>query len=175
VSPLRPCLQGGCGRLVHQGSRCEVHQLATGWASYSSSWSAFYRSPQWRRLRADQLAREPQCRACGAPATHADHIIPLSRGGSPEGPLQSLCAADHRRKTAQESNRPMGGAKSSGADSRTSRTGDPTRSRNEPKVDRGGGGARKFRVPSRTDSRRALLSRPLPELFFLRNSGRSEK
>jgi 5-methylcytosine-specific restriction endonuclease McrA len=36
----------------------------------------------WRKLRAQVLKRDRHtCRWCGAPATHADHLVPVSKGG----------------------------------------------------------------------------------------------
>ena len=36
----------------------------------------------WQRLRLRVLSEEPLCRSCRAsPATEADHIVPLSKGG----------------------------------------------------------------------------------------------
>jgi 5-methylcytosine-specific restriction enzyme A len=160
MSPLRPCLQAGCSRLVRHGSRCEVHQLATGWASYSPPWRTYYKSPAWRARRAEQLRREPHCRGCGAPASHADHVVPLSQGGSLDGELQSLCGPCHRQKTAEESNRTRPPGKSLSAESRTSSSAARTRSRNGRKVD-GGRGASRERRSHRTAGT-ALRSRLRP-------------
>lgn len=62
---------------------------------------------RWRKRRAAQLKAEPRCQACLAQgfitvATQADHITPIANGGDPDGPLQSLCAPCHDRKTANE-------------------------------------------------------------------------
>jgi hypothetical protein len=63
----------------------------------------WYRTREWARLRADQLAREPWCEFCLAmerrtPATVADHRRP-HRGDArlffDSGNLQSLCATHH--------------------------------------------------------------------------------
>ena len=58
---------------------------------------ALYHSGAWRRTRAAQLAAEPYCRMCGAPARVADHVVPLRYGGTV---LQSLCARCHQVKRA---------------------------------------------------------------------------
>lgn len=60
------------------------------------------KTQRWLRVRKRQLAREPLCRECGAPATDVDHVKPRSRGGAPFDPanLQSLCATHHSHKTA---------------------------------------------------------------------------
>lgn len=57
---------------------------------------------RWRKM---VLARDPLCRhpGCGAPATDADHIVPLARGGTwslQNG--QGLCHPHHSEKTARE-------------------------------------------------------------------------
>ena len=58
------------------------------------------RHTAWRRM---VLAREPECRVCGAPATVADHIVPLRAGGTWELTNgQALCASCHNRKTATQ-------------------------------------------------------------------------
>lgn len=68
-----------------------------------------YDRQQWKRVRANQLEREPTCRMCrqeGAPiprpAHHVDHITPLEKGGAPfdRNNLQSLCHSHHSEKTA---------------------------------------------------------------------------
>lgn len=61
------------------------------------------------RLRKQVLREEPLCRACKAEGrvtatTVADHIVPLSRGGTTERRnYQGLCDDCHKAKTAAES------------------------------------------------------------------------
>ena len=69
----------------------------------------FYRSTAWRKLRAEQLRRQPLCECCLAQGRHTpahivDHIRPVNRGGAPLDleNLQSLCAACHNRKSGAE-------------------------------------------------------------------------
>lgn len=71
--------------------------------------SRVYDTQRWKRVRANQLAREPLCRLCieegqniPRPAHHVDHKTPISAGGAPFDPanLQSLCHAHHSEKTA---------------------------------------------------------------------------
>jgi len=65
--------------------------------------SAFYRSPEWRRLRAVVLQRDPVCatRGCGRPSSHVDHIVPRSRGGADTpGNLRGVCVSCHNRRSA---------------------------------------------------------------------------
>lgn len=67
-------------------------------------WRAWYSTPQWRRIRAAQLAVEPCCRMCAeadppriTPATVCDHVEP-HRGDQASffgGPFQSLCGTCH--------------------------------------------------------------------------------
>jgi 5-methylcytosine-specific restriction endonuclease McrA len=60
----------------------------------------------WHRIRARILRRDRgTCYVCGSPATHVDHIIPASRGGSDDDTnLAAMCVTCHNRKTAQEAN-----------------------------------------------------------------------
>ena len=62
--------------------------------------------PDWRRLRALILRRDPWCRwpgGCGAPSSDVDHIVSRRRGGSDEASnLRGLCHMHHSMKTATE-------------------------------------------------------------------------
>ena len=69
----------------------------------------FYNHRMWRAKSREVLSREPICRECAkygdtVPATHVDHIIPRSQGGSEYGDdnLQALCRRCHMRKTARD-------------------------------------------------------------------------
>ena len=69
----------------------------------------FYRSTAWRKLRAEQLRRQPLCECCLAQGRHTpahivDHIRPVNQGGAPLDleNLQSLCVACHNRKSGTE-------------------------------------------------------------------------
>lgn len=59
---------------------------------------------RWRRIRAVQLAHNPTCAHCDAPAAEVDHVIPRAIGGAMYNPTnhQSLCKRCHQRKTARE-------------------------------------------------------------------------
>ena len=69
-----------------------------------------YSSARWRRVRKNQLAREPLCQRCLSfslitPATVADHVLP--HRGDPQlfwqhDNLQSLCNSCHSFKTNEE-------------------------------------------------------------------------
>lgn len=62
----------------------------------------FYRSPAWRRLRAEALARDNhRCvlPGCGRKAHAVDHILQRSRGGADALPnLRSLCEQHHNQR-----------------------------------------------------------------------------
>jgi 5-methylcytosine-specific restriction protein A len=68
-----------------------------------------YDRQRWRRLRREQLQREPLCRMHREqgevlPAEQVDHIRAMSAGGAFDDPenLQSLCPACHSHKTRSE-------------------------------------------------------------------------
>ena len=66
------------------------------------AWLLEWRLEAYRRWRTMVLARHPLC-TCGAIATEADHIIPLSQGGGWSLENGSgLCKACHSRKTLRE-------------------------------------------------------------------------
>lgn len=99
----KPCAQAGCAALVERG-RCAAHSASRFYDGRESAAKRGYdrRHQKWRRMI---LARDPWCKMCNrAPATEADHIIPISRGGErfalDNG--QALCKPCHSRKTAGE-------------------------------------------------------------------------
>lgn len=61
---------------------------------------------RWRLavLRRDKFRCQLNLPGCQGAATEADHIIPVSRGGSPTAldNGQAVCAACHTRKTREE-------------------------------------------------------------------------
>ena len=87
---LRRCL-GGCGALINAGSYCARCKPRNG------------STRQWRGLREQILARDRwQCRQCGAPAGHVDHITPVDAGGTGHpSNLQALCADCNLGKAAR--------------------------------------------------------------------------
>ena len=110
--PMRPCRAPGCSVLTSEGY-CPAHKREPAPSSGRSDpkpWHRMYKRPEWPRLRAAQLAREPFCRECAAVgireyATEVDHIRP-HRGDlklflDPDN-LQSLCHSCHSRKTMRE-------------------------------------------------------------------------
>ena len=113
--PLRPCKHAGCPALTREGW-CPKHRPKHTRRT-SAEYHSWYGKPIWtKRLRPEQLAREPFCRTCAAKyppsdprhrtrATVVDHVVPF-RGSwelfvDPRN-HQSLCKSCHDRKTAQE-------------------------------------------------------------------------
>lgn len=108
MSPRAPrvCATPGCTAAAHDGNRCADcttrRRAATRKPDTRPSAAARGYDAKWRRTRAEHLRLEPTCRVCGAAATHVDHIDgqgPLGPRGHDHDNLQSLCAADHNRKT----------------------------------------------------------------------------
>ena len=62
------------------------------------------RPAAWWRVRRVVLRSSPRCVVCGAPATEADHIVPVADGGAMLAldNLQALCQRCHAEKTAAE-------------------------------------------------------------------------
>lgn len=115
TAPLRFCPRPGCpNRLPHRQARlCAAHDQAERRRFEESRPSSTARGydRRWQRTRVAHLAREPDCRACGAPATEVDHITRrstlLARGvRNPDAHrfLQSLCHPCHATKTRAETN-----------------------------------------------------------------------
>ena len=83
----KPCKEPGCPELTH-GTRCTAHE-----ARRAPQERAYDRRRPGARARgydrrheewrADVLARDRMCRMClSAPATVADHIVPIRDGGA---------------------------------------------------------------------------------------------
>ncbi len=83
------------------GSRCREHRATH---DRERKGRGIYTTARWRKLRARVLRDEPNCRLCGQPATHVDHIIDWRKGGPTWDVhnLQPLCASCHGRKTRAE-------------------------------------------------------------------------
>lgn len=106
------CAESGCHRTTRE-RRCPEHlvvwereqrerakRMASGPKRKQTGHT--YGRAGWRKIRAAQLKREPQCRACGAKASHVDHITPKRVGGGDESRnLQSLCRSCHSKKTGR--------------------------------------------------------------------------
>lgn len=110
TKPLRTCRYPGCYVLV-PGGYCTQHQpRGDRRGEESGAWRWMYGTDLWRRLRGEQLLREPWCRVCAqrgvrTRATDVDHIRdhkgdPVLFGDAAN--LQSLCHSCHSRKTAAE-------------------------------------------------------------------------
>lgn len=112
----RPCLEPGCRRsAISKRSRCVAHQRAYDRRGRLSTPTSSPLHRQWRRA---VLQRDGLCRDCHRPlldprgeplpTAHADHVIPLSLGGTYS--LQNgagRCASCHSRKTLREQRDPF--------------------------------------------------------------------
>ena len=111
MKPLRPCLHPGCGVLV-SGGYCAAHQPQPKdrRSAEAQAWRWMYGTDVWKRLREDQLLREPFCRECARRgvrryATDVDHIRDHKGDWAlftDPGNLESLCHSCHSRKTARD-------------------------------------------------------------------------
>ena len=100
--PNAPASRCSCGRRATRRGRCEQHQPT--WSTKSAN-AKTMTGAQRARFRAEQLAREPQCRACGSTERlEADHIIPIAEGGARFDAAngQTLCHDCHERKSMRE-------------------------------------------------------------------------
>ena len=97
----RVCSFPGCTALVRaKRPRCPKHPYKQ--EKRPSYRKRGYVAKDWDKIRAAQLAREPRCRSCGAPARVVDHIVAKQKGGTDaSGNLQSLCRSCHSSKTAR--------------------------------------------------------------------------
>lgn len=111
MKPLRPCRHPGCGVLV-PGGYCAAHQppKEDRRSAEAQAWRWMYGTEDWKRLRGDQLLREPFCRECARRglrrrATDVDHIRDHKGDWAvftDPANLESLCHSCHSRKTARE-------------------------------------------------------------------------
>ena len=111
MKPLRPCLHPGCGVLVSSGY-CAAHQPRSKdqRSAEAQAWRWMYGTDVWKRLRENQLLREPFCRERARRgvrryATDVDHIRDHKGDWAlftDPGNLESLCHSCHSRKTARE-------------------------------------------------------------------------
>lgn len=98
----KPCAL--CDTIVPPGrTYCGLHQ-PVGWNAHPSPRNTKYTRNETRAFHDTVLAREPRCRICGSQATEADHIVPVSQGGTndPDTNGQGLCTIHHQRKTRAE-------------------------------------------------------------------------
>ena len=108
--PKRYCCVPGCGEFAEKNSgRCPRHARAE-YRRVRKDSDDLYKTKRWGAMRADQLRREPLCRACLAEgkveaATECDHIVPHKGDRNlffDAKNLQSLCKKCHSIKTAAE-------------------------------------------------------------------------
>lgn len=99
---LKPCLQ--CGRLfpASPNARCPEHQQTFDRArqrrrdAVRGSPSTRGYGSDWQRLRLAVLERDGhRCHWCGKPATQADHLVPLARGGARLDPENVVASCGH--------------------------------------------------------------------------------
>jgi len=93
ISPLPRCPE-------HRRKPYSPHPSRSG--PWGSTWA-------WRKLRAQVLERDGyRCRYCGDPATHADHVVPVSMGGAHLDPANvvAACAPCNRRKGSRPALKP---------------------------------------------------------------------
>ena len=108
VSKMRAakvCAIPGCPSIATEGSRCAAHPIqrtAPPWQHSKPAHERGYDAAH-HTMRRRVLSEERTCRKCGDKATIADHISPLSRGGSSErSNYQGLCTSCSAAKTQQE-------------------------------------------------------------------------
>ena len=84
---------------VTEGVDCECDVPFRGMAGKGSQKGDPRVSAKGKALAKQVLLEEPWCAYCGAPSTHADHIIPLAAGGPHERHnMQGTCAACNMSK-----------------------------------------------------------------------------
>lgn len=114
TKPLRPCQNPGCCALV-PGGYCDRHRpRPRDRSEEAKAWRWMYGTQVWKRLRSEQLLREPWCRECArrgvrTRATDVDHVRDHKGDWAvftDEANLQSLCHSCHSRKTAAEMRKP---------------------------------------------------------------------
>lgn len=99
------CSTHGCPAIATEGTRCDLHPVQRKGKPWQHAKPAHQRgyNAAHHSMRRRVLSEEPTCRQCGASATIADHITPLSRGGSHNREnYQSLCKTCSDRKTQTE-------------------------------------------------------------------------
>ena len=112
-----PCRYPGCAAVLATPGYCDRHRVAVhrdyGRARRGFDTElGFYKSAQWRAVRAVFLREHPVCCVCAArgrvvAAVVVDHVVPVKDGGArfDAANLQALCVTCHNRKTAQETAR----------------------------------------------------------------------
>ena len=102
AAPTR-CLVPGCRRFAEQRGRCAEHYVP--WESPSAN-TRTLSGRQRAAFRSEVLDRSPVCQwpGCTAPASEADHIVPIADGGARTDLAngQALCEPHHDLKTRLE-------------------------------------------------------------------------
>lgn len=106
-APKHPCSHPMCGRLLARGEDCPDHPRPVDTRESAAKRGYDRRHERWRKR---VLHLHPVCciqvKCTGAASTVADHIKPLSEGGTWElSNGQGACAPCHNWKTATESRR----------------------------------------------------------------------
>lgn len=109
----KPCIEPRCPNLT-QGTRCEEHAAERERELEARRPSAHERGydRRHREWREKVLERDPWCQMCGnAPATVADHIVPIREGGArfDLGNGQGLCEPCHNSSKQSQEKRGRGG------------------------------------------------------------------
>lgn len=99
---LSLCSHPGCSVLLVRPGKCGLH-AAKPWAQTLSRQERGY-DVEHDRLRKVVLAEEPWCYICRAnPSTTADHVIPLSQGGTTTREnMRGACKDCQRSKAGRE-------------------------------------------------------------------------
>ncbi|MDR3318529.1 MAG: HNH endonuclease [Clostridiales bacterium] len=116
---LRPCYKQGCPNLTRE-KYCAAHahleeaekrERAERYnkTARNADSQRLYESPEWRKLRAVYLKRNPLCERCYAegritPAVICDHKVEIKDGGAKLDMenITALCRGCHNKKTAAE-------------------------------------------------------------------------
>jgi 5-methylcytosine-specific restriction protein A len=109
------CAEPTCGELVPAGQRyCATHDSPR-WSTGKSIPKSRSADAKWKRTRRRILNRDNRrCRIafvgiCIGLASEADHIIPVSQGGTDlDSNLQAACFPCHRAKSSDEGHQAAG-------------------------------------------------------------------
>jgi 5-methylcytosine-specific restriction protein A len=102
MSPIKLCLELGCGKPRVTRGRCREH--ATENRRYTRSVNdGFYSSKAWRMTRKAYLFANPLCEDCADVASDVHHVVPIEDGGAKRDPanLRALCRSCHSKRHAE--------------------------------------------------------------------------
>lgn len=101
-APLGPCPVTGCRAMKERGGRyCAAHK-SEAWRGRPTPTERGY-DAEYRRNRKIALARDGyRCVHCGPPASQADHVVAVSKGGTSavENLVASCGRCNHLRGSA---------------------------------------------------------------------------